>query len=350
MIIWLWIGFILFVLAMLALDLGVLNRGARIISTKKALVWSAFCAVLAVGFSGVVYYLYQQGVLKSAHEGVALSPAKAAIQFLTAWVIEQSLSLDNIFVIALIFGYFQVPREYQHRTLFWGIIGALVMRGIMIYAGVELIKRFSGIVYLFGLLLLYTAWKMMFAGEGHVEPDKNPLVRIARRIYPVSRHFDREHFFTRVEGRVMMTPLFLVLLVVESTDVIFAIDSIPAVIAITHPFNDPFIIFTSNVFAILNLRSLYFALAGLLEKFKHLKVSLVFILAFVGMKMLLHDVMHVEPNISLSVIAVLLAGGVISSMWANQREARHAPQPLQTPAAASPEPAPAAPLNLPEGR
>lgn len=322
----LWAGFVTLILAILAFDLGVLNRQARVVSLRRALLFSGFCAVLALAFSGVVYFLYSHGWLRAeAPDGRLLTARDAALQFLTGWIVEQSLSLDNIFVIALVFSYFTVPRSFQHRTLFWGIMGALVMRGLMIGAGTALIQRFTWIIYVFGGLLLFTAGKMLFSREEHVAPERNPLVRLARRIYPVSPGFVRERFFTRLEGRRAITPLFLVLLVVESMDVMFAIDSIPAVFAITHPYNAPFIVFTSNVFAILNLRSLYFALAGLLERFRYLKSSLVLVLGYVGVKMLLSHHYPIPTGISLLVICGVLLGGVVVSMIAGRRRARTSP-------------------------
>lgn len=316
----LWAGFILFIIAMLALDLGVLHRGAKIIPTRSALLWSGVCVILALAFSVAVYFLYDRELIGTVLEdGRRLSGREAAMQFIAGWLIEQSLSLDNVFVIALIFVYFGVPREYQHRTLFWGIMGALIMRGLMIAAGTALIQRFDWIIYLFGALLVYTAIKMLLVKHEDVHPDRNPLVKLARRIYPVASHFEGEKFFTHLNGKRAMTPLFLALLVVESTDVIFAVDSIPAVFAVTMPFNDPFIVFTSNVFAILNLRSLYFALSGLMEKFKQLKYSLVLVLAFVGVKMLLTHHVEIPTGVALGVVATLLAGGVLVSIVVNRR-------------------------------
>jgi tellurite resistance protein TerC len=248
MTIWLWIGFIAFVLTMLAIDLGILNRDAKVIRTRQALIWTGFCAVLALLFGAAVYQLFEHrmGGITSQIGG-----RQAMLEFYTGWLIEQSLSLDNILVIALIFAYFRVPLEYQHRVLFWGILGALIMRGIMIAAGTVLIRRFDWIIYVFGGLLLLTAIKLLVASDDHIEPDRNPLVRLARRFFPVSADFEGQRFFTRVAGRRAVTPLFLVLLVVESTDVLFAVDSIPAIFAVT---TDPFLVFTSNVFAILALR------------------------------------------------------------------------------------------------
>lgn len=307
----LWVAFVLFILGMLALDLFVVNRGAHTISLRRALLWSGFCCLLALLFTVFVYFAYTHAWLGLQVSSAPLRPndgMTAAVQFLSAWLVEQSLSLDNIFVIALIFQYFNVPAAYQHRTLFYGIVGALAFRGIMIALGVALIAQFKWILYVFGLLLILTALKMLFAKEEHVAPDRNPLVRLARRFVRVSPNFDREKFFTWVDGHRALTPLFLALLVIESTDVMFAIDSIPAVFGLT---SDPFIVFTSNVFAILNLRSLYFALAGLLARFRYLKLSLVIVLLFVGVKMLfLH---HLHAAISLGIIAgTLTVGGVAS--------------------------------------
>jgi tellurite resistance protein TerC len=356
MIVWLWIGFLLFVAVMLALDLGVLHRKAHIIKTTEALIWSGFCALLAMLFAVAVYFIYEHnlfGVMSTApghaahgaesggtgsmvtdgpstgdsepggrsglHEALAIrSGSDAALKYITGWLIEQSLSLDNIFVIALIFAYFRVPPQFQHRVLFWGIIGALVMRAAMILAGTALIHRFAWITYVFGVLLVLTAVKLLLSSEDQIDPDRNPLVRLARRFYPISSHFDGQRFFTRLNGRQAATPMFLVLLVVESTDVLFAVDSIPAIFAVT---TDPFLVFTSNVFAILNLRSLYFALAGIMDKFKYLKTSLVFVLAFVGTKMLL---VHAYPEaiptaVSLAVVGGILAVGMIASVVAARR-------------------------------
>lgn len=322
MIVWLWLGFILFVLTMLALDLGLLNRHARVIKTREALIWSGFCAVLAMGFNVLIYFIYQYKWLGVNAAGETFLPGReAALQFFTGWVIEQSLSLDNIFVIALIFSYFRIPVEYQHRALFWGIVGALVMRAGMILAGAALMERFDWINYVFGGLLFLTAIKMLRAGDEDIHPDRNIFVRIARRFYPVTSELQGEKFFARVDGRTVITPLFLVLLVIESTDVLFAVDSIPAIFAVTR---DSFIVFTSNVFAILNLRSLYFALADLMERFKYLKTSLVFILAFVGVKLMLAHHFPIPTYVTLVLVGAGLAVGILSSLWTTRKEERRA--------------------------
>ncbi len=310
---WVWVGFIAFIFLMLAIDLGVLNRKAKVISAPEALVWTSFCAVLALLFGVGVYYIFEKqlwGITST------IGGRQAMLEFYTGWLIEQSLSLDNVLVIALIFAYFHVPLIYQHRVLFWGIMGALVMRGLMIAAGTALITRFDWITYVFGGLLVATAVKLLLISDDHIEPDRNPLVRLARRFYPVCPTYEEHHFFTQIEGRRACTPLFLVLLVVESTDVLFAVDSIPAIFAVT---TDPFLVFTSNVFAILALRSLYFALAGVMDMFRYMKTSLVFVLAFVGVKMLLTHHYHIPTAVSLAVVGGILAVGVVASLWARRR-------------------------------
>jgi tellurite resistance protein TerC len=234
----------------------------------------------------------------------------AATMFFTGYLVEQSLSMDNIFVIALILTFFQVPAAYQHRVLFWGILGALVMRGVMIGLGAAIIHAFDWVIYVFGALLIFTAYKMAFSGDDHLNFEDNKLVSLVRRFFRVNPGFVQDRFFVKVDGHWAMTPLFLSLIIVESTDLLFAVDSIPAVFGITR---DPFLVFTSNVFAILGLRSLYFALADLLDKFRYLKYSLVVILAFVGLKMLAHKYVGISPLVSLSVIALMLAVGIGAS-------------------------------------
>ncbi|HWL92681.1 MAG TPA: TerC/Alx family metal homeostasis membrane protein [Phycisphaerae bacterium] len=308
------IGFIIFVLLMLALDLGVFNKKAHVITASEATVWTCLIVILALIFNVLVYWIYSTNFNEILGPGEIGTPEKgwqAAGAFLTGYIIEQSLSLDNVFVIALIFAYFGVPAKYQHRVLFWGILGALVMRGVMIGVGAALIERFTWITYVFGAILILTAVKMLMAGEEKVDPEKNWLVRIARRIYPVTPHYEGEHFFTQLNGRRAITPLFLVLLVVESTDLLFAVDSIPAIFAITQ---DPFIVFTSNVFAILGLRSLYFVLAAVVDMFRYLKMSLVFVLAFVGVKMLIHHYFEISTPVSLAVVIGTLLVGVLASI------------------------------------
>jgi tellurite resistance protein TerC len=308
MIIWIWAGFLLFVALMLALDLGVFHRKARVISTTEALAWTVFWVMVALAFNAGVYFIYEHNWFEIGHR---LTGSQAALQFFTGYLIEKSLSLDNIFVIALIFAYFRVPLMYQHRVLFWGVLGAVVMRGIMIAVGAALIARFDWIVYVFGALLIGTAVRMLIARHDNLVPERNLPVRLVRRIYPVTAHYDGQRFFTSVKGERAVTPLFLALLMVETADVMFAIDSIPAIFAIT---SDPFLVFTSNVFAILGLRSLYFALAAVMERFRFLKISLVFVLAFVGVKMMLSHHYRIPTAASLAIIMGILAVGVLASV------------------------------------
>ncbi len=325
-IIWFYAGFIALVLVFLALDLGVFHRNAHVVSVKEAATWSAIWTTCALAFTAFVYFGYEAHwlglglnvpVVGKPGETMVLDGLTAAEQYLTGYIIEWSLSVDNLFVIAVIFSYFAVPPKYQHRVLFWGILGALVMRGAMIALGAVLIQRFGWITYVFGAFLILTAVKMAFAGGEGVHPDKNILVRAVRRIWPVTSHYDGQKFFTKVpgpDGRLVRaaTPLFLALLVVEFTDLVFAVDSVPAIFAIT---GDPFIVLTSNVFAILGLRSLYFLLANMLGKFRYVKPALVLILVFVGVKMLLvHSTFKIDTAVSLAVVVGLLGLGVAASL------------------------------------
>jgi tellurite resistance protein TerC len=400
MVVWLWVGFLLFVFLMLALDLGVFHRHAHTIKVREALIWSAVWISLALVFNVFVYFAYEHhllGIGKTAQGTVALDPVDrsqlnghtAAIKFFTGYVIEKSLSVDNIFVIALIFAYFKIPGMYQHRVLYWGILGALAMRGVFIAMGAVLIAKFHWIIYVFGLILLYTAYKLLFGSEDP-DPKNNYLIRLAHRYFPITYHLHGQHFVVpreevgqgeRLEppgeteplcepaqvpgeqdpgcppGQIrsaepgskgdqpavpaakhpvaspagsskwVLTPLALALIVVEGTDLVFAVDSIPAIFAIT---GDPFLVFTSNVFAILGLRSLYFALAGILDKFYYLKTSLAIVLALVGVKMLVADFLKKLPLFegnrlsffTLGMVALVLGGGVVASLI----RARRAPQ------------------------
>jgi len=323
MSIWIWIGFFSLVAAVLVLDLGVFNRKAHAISPLESLAWTAFWISLALAFNAGVYYIYEHhwlGIGLDTPDG--LSGSQAALQFFTGYLIEESLSLDNIFIMALIFSYFKVPQKYQHRVLFWGIFGAVVLRGLMIAGGLALINRFEWVAYVFGAILLMTAVKMLISSQENVDPEKNLAVRLARKIYPVTTRYDGLKFFTRVHGKRAVTPLFLALLMVETTDVLFAVDSIPAVIAVTR---DPFLVLTSNVFAILGLRSLYFVIAGIMEKMRYIKTSLVFLLAFVGMKMILSRHFHIPAPISLAVIAGILSVGILASIFAPVKTASTKP-------------------------
>lgn len=316
-----WVAFIILVVILLAFDLGVLNRNPHQITTREALKWTTLWVSLALGFSGFIYYAYDTNLWGIGQEvGTALSGKEAFVLYLTGYLVEQSLSIDNVFVIAVIFTYFQIPPKYQHRVLFWGILGAVVFRGIMIAIGAYLIAEYSWIMYVFGAFLLYSAYKMATSGDEPVEPDDNPVIRLVKKIFPVTTHMDGEKFFIRRLGVVAATPLFIALIVVETTDIMFAVDSIPAIFAIT---TDPFIVFTSNIFAILGLRSLYFVLAAILEKFQYLKYSLVFILAFVGLKMLALEFVHLPPWVSLAVIAAALTSGIFYSLYMDKKYGHH---------------------------
>ena len=311
-----WTAFIILILVFLAIDLGVFNREPHKISTKEAVNWTTLWVSVSLLFSGVVYLLYDGNAIANAD---GLTAGQAVLKYLTGYIIELSLSLDNIFVIAVIFTYFRVPNLYQHRVLFWGIIGAIIFRGIMILLGIALIKQFAWVTILFGILLLYSAYNMLTQDEEAPDPEKNPMIRIVKRFFPVTEDFVKDHFFVKKGAKWMVTPLFIALLVVETTDVLFALDSIPAIFAIT---TDPFIVFSSNIFAILGLRSLYFVLAAMLDKFKYLQYSLVFILAYVGIKMMLLHYVHFPEWLSLTVILGGLAAGVVYSLYRSSRESK----------------------------
>lgn len=306
--IWLWIGFIVFVLIALALDLGIFNRRPHVVSTREALFWTAIWVACALVFNVLVYFIYQYDWLGF---GESLGGRQASLEFLAGYVLEKSLSLDNIFVIAVIFAHFRVPAQYQHRVLFWGILGALVMRGLMIGVGVALINQFEWMIQVFGVILLITAVRIIIVGDEPTDPSKSFAVRLARRVIPITPDYHDKHFFVKVGGKLAATPLFLALLVIETVDLMFAVDSIPAVFAVTR---DPFLVFTSNVFAILGLRALYFALAGLIRDFRFLGVALMLVLAFVGVKMLLTPWVHLHVLISLGVIVTIVTAGVVASM------------------------------------
>ncbi len=308
---WLWIGFNLFVLALLALDLGVFHRHAHAVSVKEASIWSVVWISLALAFNAVVYFFWDWLSPNSSYTN-----AEAGLAFFTGYLIEKSLSVDNIFVFVLIFSYFAVPTMYQHRVLYWGILGALVMRGILIAVGAVLLKEFHWIVYVFGGFLIFTGIRMALHRNEELHPEKNPLVRLFRRLVPVTDTYEGERFLIRRAGRWMATPLLLVLVMVESTDLVFAVDSIPAIFAVT---NDPFLVYTSNVFAILGLRSLYFVLAGVMDKFYYLKLGLSTVLTFVGIKMVLVDIYKIPVLASLGVIGTILTIAVVASLLRAQR-------------------------------
>jgi len=305
--IWLWVGFNLFVLLMLAVDLGVFHRKTHVVSGKEALLWSLVWISLSLVFNAVIYSFWDRMM-----PGSSYTNSEAALAFFTGYLIEKSLSVDNIFVFILIFSFFAVPPSYQHRVLFWGILGALVMRGILIVVGAALLKEFHWIIYIFGAFLIYTGIRMARHQEEEVHPDKNPVVKFFRKFMPVTEKFEQGKFFVRHAGRVMATPLFLVLLIVESTDLVFAVDSIPAIFAVTQ---DPFIVYTSNVFAILGLRALYFLLANVMDKFQYLKLGLSAVLTFVGIKMVIVDFYKIPIGVSLGVVASILTVSIIASLW-----------------------------------
>jgi tellurite resistance protein TerC len=294
--IWFWGGFLAFVLGMLALDLGVFHRKAHVIRVKEAAIWTAVWVSLAFLFAAGLYFLVD---------------AQTALTFITGYLIEESLSVDNIFVIVMIFSYFAVPAQYQHRVLFWGILGALMMRGLFIGLGTILIQRFHWVIYVFGAFLVITGIRMAIRQDEHFDGEHNPVVKLARRFLPLTARYDGQRFFTIENGKRVATPLFLVLVLVEFTDLIFAVDSIPAIFAVT---SDPFLVFTSNIFAILGLRSLYFLLASVVHKFHYLKYGLAVILSYVGTKMLIANWVHVPILLSLGVIVGVLALSVIASL------------------------------------
>jgi tellurite resistance protein TerC len=304
--IWLWIGFNVFVLGMLALDLGVFHRKSHVISVKEATIWTGVWVSLALVFNTGIYFYWNTLI-----PGSTYSNSEAALAFFTGYLIEKSLSVDNVFVIALIFGYFAVPAAYQHRVLFWGILGALVMRATMILAGAALLKEYHWIIYIFGAFLIFTGIKMATHKDEELHPENNPVIKLVRKLIPVTKNYEKDHFFVRHAGKLMATPLFLVLIMVETTDLVFAVDSIPAIFAVTQ---DPFIVYTSNVFAILGLRSLYFVLAGVIDKFYYLKMGLAVILTFVGVKMTLVDIYKIPTPASLGVIATVLTVAVVASL------------------------------------
>jgi tellurite resistance protein TerC len=294
---WLWVGFSVFILTMLSLDLGLLNRKAHTIKYREAWIWTVVWVTLALIFAGIVF------IFQGTDRGV---------DFLTGYIIELSLSVDNLFVFILIFSYFKVPARFQHRVLFWGVIGALVMRLTMIFVGATLINRFHWIIYIFGAFLVYTGVKMFKEEETDIQPEHNPVVRLVTRFLPIARYYDESKFFTTVGGRRTGTLLLLVLIVVEFTDLVFAVDSIPAIFGIT---TNTFIVYTSNVFAILGLRSMYFLLAGVVDKFRYLRAGLAIVLTFIGVKMLLGAVeIHITTWISLIVVAFVLISSVVASL------------------------------------
>jgi tellurite resistance protein TerC len=326
---WMWLGFLGLIGALLALDLGVLHRKAHAISLKEALAWSLGWIALSLSFCGLIYFAYEGhwfglGMAVDGADGVLNDGKSAALKFLTGYLVEKSLSVDNIFVIALLFGSLAIPDRFQHRVLFWGILGAMAFRGVMIAAGAALVDRYQWLLYVFGGFLLFTAARLLLAGKESDEPGKNRVLKFARKWLPFSAELHGQRFIARINGRWLLTPLALALIAVETTDVIFAVDSIPAIFAIT---TDPFLVFTSNIFALLGLRSLYFALAGMMATFAYLKVSLAAVLALIGGKMLaghwLEDMIGPKHNLWLLLAVVgILAVGVIASLVARRRVRR----------------------------
>jgi tellurite resistance protein TerC len=293
--IWFWIAFNAFVLGMLALDLGVFHRKAHAVTMREAGIWSAVWVALALAFNAGLYFVWG---------------AEPALQFLTGYLIEKSLSVDNVFVFVMLFSFFAVPEQYQHRVLFWGVLGALVMRGVFIMAGAYVLQQFHWVIYVFGAILLLTGIKMARRVEAY-DPSANPVLKLARRLLPLTDQYHGQKFWVKEAGKWVATPLFLVLLLVEATDLLFAIDSIPAIFAVTQ---EPFLVYTANVFAILGLRAMYFLLAGVVHRFVYLKYGLAAVLVFVGAKMMLVDVYEVPVVASLAVIAALIGGAIVLSL------------------------------------
>ena len=310
-----WIAFLLVVLLILTLDLGVFNKEPHIISIKEASLWTSIWVSCSFAFSGIIYWIYSHGYIANPDH---LKPSEATIKFITGYLIELSLSVDNIFVIAVIFSSFRIPQKYQHRVLFWGILGAILFRAAMILFGVMLVNKFSWMTYLFGVFLIFTALKMVFSKEEEqFEPKKSFIYQLLRKFIPITSHMEKEHFFVKRRHITAATPLFVTLIVIEVMDVLFALDSVPAILAIT---SDPFLVFSSNIFAILGLRSMYFFLANMLAKFGYLEYSLVAILLFVGIKMLSHDFFLLPEWVSLAFIATALLVGIGLSLLLKEKE------------------------------
>ena len=303
-----WGVFIAFIILFLALDLGVFNRTPHVIKTKEAAIWTSIWITIALGFSGIIFWLFSEGLVDNP---TGLTPENAVLKYITGYLIELSLSIDNVFVIAVIFSSFAIPQKYQHEVLFWGILGAIVFRALMIFFGVALINKFDWIIYVFGAFLLFTAFRMLTHKESEFDPKKSKVFRYMKKLFPISYKMDGDKFFIKRMGIRAATPLFVALIIIELTDILFALDSIPAILAIT---SDPFIVFSSNILAILGLRSMYFLVSRMLTKFRYINYSLVIILAFVGIKMLLTHNVEIPEWLSLGVIGISLAGGVIASL------------------------------------
>jgi len=311
---WVWILFIALVIVFLALDLGVFHKNEHVIKSKEAGIWTAVWVSVALAFSGVIYWLFSSGLVENP---TGLTPNNAVLKYVTGYLIELSLSIDNVFVIAVIFSAFKIPALYQHRVLFWGILGAIVFRGLMIVFGVALITKFEWIIYVFGVFLLWTAFKMLKSDEDNFDPKNSLVFRQLKKLYPITTEMHGHDFFIKRMGVTAATPLFVALVIIELTDVLFALDSIPAILAITA---DPFIVFSSNILAILGLRSMYFLISRMLEKFRYINYSLVVILAFVGLKMLFSHQIELPEWVSLTVISVSLIAGIVASLLIPKKE------------------------------
>ncbi|GAA0871699.1 TerC family protein [Gangjinia marincola] len=304
-----WTGFIVVIIFFLALDLGVFNRKAHVIETKEAAGWTTLWVSVALAFSGVIYYLFDAGLIDNPTN---ITPKTATIKYITGYLIELSLSIDNVFVIAVIFSAFNIPALHQHRVLFWGILGAIIFRGLMIVFGVALINQVSWIIYVFGAFLIYTAYKMLVSKDTEFDPKNSFIFNRIKKIFPLTATIHGDNFFITKMGVRMATPLFVALIIIELTDVLFALDSIPAILAITA---DPFIVFSSNILAILGLRSMYFLIARMLDKFRFINYSLVVILGFVGVKMILSHHIEIPEWLSLTIIVTALVGGILASIF-----------------------------------
>jgi tellurite resistance protein TerC len=308
---WAWLAVLAVILGMLAIDL-IAHRGAHVVSLREAGLWSAIWVTVGVTFGGVVWWAYGP---------------QAGGEYFAGYVIEKSLAIDNVFVFALIFSYFAVPREYQHRVLFYGVVGALVLRAVFIAGGAALLDEFHWVLYLFGAFLVATGVRMYRHRDDHIDPSRNPVLRVTQRLVPSAGEFHGQRFWVRVGGRLVATPLFFVLVLVETTDIVFAVDSIPAIFAVTR---DPFLVFTSNAFAILGLRAMYFLLADVMHRFVHLKAGLAAILVFVGVKMLLLDVVKIPIAVSLTVIAACITAAIVTSLRSTAGQPEHTSQPAHT--------------------
>ena len=311
---WVWGIFIACIIVFLALDLGVFHKNEHVIKSKEAGIWTAIWVSVALGFSGIIYWLFSSGLVENPTN---LTPNEAVLKYITGYLIELSLSVDNVFVIAVIFASFKIPPIYQHRVLFWGILGAIVFRALMILFGVALITKFDWIIYVFGVFLLWTAYKMLKSDDEDFDPKKSWVFRQIKKVYPITGAVQGNQFFVKRMGVNAATPLFVALIVIELTDILFALDSIPAILAITA---DPFIVFSSNILAILGLRSMYFLISRMLDKFRFINYSLVVILAFVGLKMLFSSYVHPPEWVSLTVISVALVGGIVASLLIPEKE------------------------------